>query len=109
MLKAIFSDSTNMSAGIQIKFFLLITFDVFSSSLVKRPKIKLRKLKFETREPRVSMITFIFNIETDHCEGSTVSVCRQNKIFVLDAKWSKNKNLFPGTYAFRDFFILFQT
>ena len=42
------------------------------------------------------MIKFIFNVKMDHCEGSTASGCRQTKIFILDAEWSKNKNLFPG-------------
>ena len=42
------------------------------------------------------MIKFIFTVKMDHCEGSTASGCRQNKRFILDAKWSNNKNLSPG-------------
>ena len=43
------------------------------------------------------MVKSIFNVKKmDHCEGSTAFGCRQNKIFILGAKWSKNKNLSPG-------------
>ena len=41
MPKAVFSDSTNMNAGLQMKMALIITFDVLSSSWGKSTKLTL--------------------------------------------------------------------
>ena len=41
-----------------------------------------------------SMIKFIFNVKTDHFEGSTASGRRQSKLFVLDPDIVKEKEFF---------------
>ena len=42
------------------------------------------------------MIKYIFNVKTDHFEGSTASGGMQIKLFVLDPELSKNLEFFPG-------------
>ena len=61
---------------------LLITFDVFSSSLGERSKINFMESKLETKEPHFHD-KIHFQGKTDHFEGSSATGRRQNKIRYL--------------------------
>ena len=63
----------------------------------KLPKINITKSKLETKEPRFHDQNSFSIVKTDHFEGSTVSGRMKNiqNKFILDAKLSENKNLFP--------------